>query len=126
MEWLKVEFEENDLKEIVKKQLIGNEGYNGMRQRTNLKKDEKAVSRSDSLKRHKEASKQTQTTSSGGQSKRLWKVTTMFFEKRAAKRSLSGPNCFLEWRMMESIMYKPGTLYSGRHCHGGGGLKWRC
>lgn len=39
----------------------------------------------------------------------------MFLLKRGAKTSFSWPNWWRDCRTMESITYRPGTLYSGLH-----------
>ena len=55
------------------------------------------------------------TFSSGGHLKRCWNVETMFLVNLGAKTSFSDPNWCRDCRIIESITYKPGTLYSGRH-----------
>jgi len=57
------------------------------------------------------------TLSSGGHWKRYKKVNFIFFAKRGANTSFSAPNWCLDCLTIESITYKPGTLYSGLHCN---------
>lgn len=57
----------------------------------------------------------TPTLFSGGHLKRFAKVCCMFLANRGANTSLSCPNWCRDCRTIESITYKPGTLYSGLH-----------
>lgn len=55
--------------------------------------------------------------SSIGHLNRWWNVMAMFLQNLGPKTSFSTPNWCLDCRTIESITYKPGTLYSGRHCN---------
>lgn len=55
------------------------------------------------------------TLSSGGHLYKLRKVCCIFLANLGANTSLSEPNWCLDCRTIESITYKPGTLYSGLH-----------
>lgn len=56
------------------------------------------------------------TLSSDGHRYKYWNVAVIFLENLGPKTSLSVPNWCRDWRTMESMTYKPGTLYSGLHC----------
>lgn len=56
------------------------------------------------------------TLSSGGHLKRLMNVLCKFLANLGANTSFSGPNWCLDCLTIESMTYKPGTLYSGLHC----------
>lgn len=56
------------------------------------------------------------TLSSDGHRYKYWNVAVIFFENLGPKTSLSVPNWCRDCRTMESMTYKPGTLYSGLHC----------
>lgn len=56
-----------------------------------------------------------QTLSSGGHLKSCINVFWRFLANRGAKTSLSVPNWCRDCLTIESITYRPGTLYSGLH-----------
>lgn len=68
------------------------------------------------VKIHRENLLNGLTLSSEGQRYKCWNVAIIFLLKRGAKTSFSVPNWCRDCLTMESMTYKPGTLYSGLHC----------